>query len=152
MYVANENGGGQWYNQATGKPVTDVIINPGESVFICKALSGAPSFMGKVSSSTESAFGHTDKGGWYRIVCVYPACQGLNEMTWKGLDVGDTLYLYDSNSQTYKSPYVWVSGNNVTAGWYNQATSELASDTIDIGQAMFIHKGNAGTASCAPAQ
>ena len=121
----------------------DPALKPGQAVFIYKKALGQITLKGKVSIQ-EVEFG-SDQATWSQVACLYPETQKLNEMEWKGMENGDQIYLYDSNSSKYSSALQWMTVNGVS-GW-RDGWGELKDVDVAPGQAMFIYK-RSGRGTC----
>ena len=152
VWVSDYNGQSGWFDMATGA-LAEVAINPGQPAFIHKAITGTPTFPGRVSSTTPTTFGSDGaKGYWAQIACVYPMPLKLQDIQWTGLKSGDALYTYRSERGAYSSPLLWMGEDTgMTPGWYDQATGQLSTLLIEPGQSMFLSKQSGGTGSCMPA-
>ena len=83
-------------------------------------------------------------GKWYQVGTPFVpltdgAEQTINNTFTTGFSTGDQLYVYDSKTGNYKSPYMWGTIEGQT-GWWDLSTGLLASETLSLGQAVFISK------------
>ena len=141
---ATLNGQTGWFNRANGQ-YDQEPLKAGQAVFISKLVSGTVTVKGKVSAQEVVTFGKPDSASWAQVVNVYPKACSVNDLTWSGMSVGDTLYIYDSSSGTYLPQRQWATIGDKT-GWFNRADGSFDSQVIPIGQALFINKA-AGVAS-----
>ena len=131
--------------------VSSQVVPSGRAVFIHKVSPGVVTLKGRVSYNEISLFGAEDSESWNQIVCVFPTAMTLNEMQWDGLEEGDEAYIFDPAQQGYKSPLTWSSAvTGTTPAWSDLNLWSIDSSKLVPGQAIFVNKKGAGTASCAP--
>ena len=67
---------------------------------------------------------------------------GLVGFDWDNYEGGDTLIIFDPNTQIYSTTYVWSDADPDEMGlenkWFNDSTFEAASATVPVGGAFFI--------------
>ena len=146
------SGDGQtgWRSTTNPSALCSVSLNPGQAVFIQKNTTGDIPIAGRVTETTPSVFGAKETSSWAQVACVYPETLALNEMKWTNLANGDLAYVYNSETNGYDGPYMWLSGDGQT-GWRSTTNpSVLCSVSLKPGQAVFIQKNSVGEASLLP--
>ena len=130
-----------WYDLSTDSLATFKVA-VGQGVFINKATDGNVTVKGRVSEvATVSILGNA----WSQVVCVYPVAKTMNEMTWIGMEDGDSAYIYDSSVGGYTSSYLYIKNRpGMTTGWYDLSTDSFATTKLPIGQSIFINKTSSG--------
>ena len=132
-----------WY-YGNGNLASDTL-KEGQAAFIKKVTASPVTLKGKVAV-TEVSFGLEEKASWSQVVCVYPTTQKINDIAWHNLMKNDEVYIYDPNQGGYTTTLSWQTLNGKT-GWY-YGNGAFADIEVSPGQALFIHRASAGTASC----
>ena len=149
MYTWNATKGKWLTGSRPTAPEANVALTPGQAIFINKKTAGTVVVSGKVSTSEVVEFGSELGSAWSQIACVYPVTTKLNALNWEGLANGDTVSVWNSESDQY-SMYTW----NTTKGkWLtgSRPTSPEADVDLTPGQAVFINRKSAGIGSCSRA-
>ena len=122
----------------------DVSLAPGEAVYIHKANAGEVCLKGKVVEQ-EVPFGSDVGNRWAQIVPMWPADRKLNEISWTGLNDGDTLSILNVDSTTY-AVYYW---NKNLGKWAVFPNLPVAADDVTLapGQAVLVRKVSQGMGS-----
>ena len=144
------NGQTGWFDVNMGILCTESLM-PGQAVFIHKKTAGTVALPGRVSTATAAIFGNEAGNAWAQITCVFPAAGSVNDLTWTGVQDGDQLYIYDPETNGYRGYYEWSTYNGQT-GWFDVNLGVLCSEQLNPGQAVFINKKSAGTATLLPGQ
>ncbi len=127
---------------------TNPELPVGSAVFIKKATTSDVIVSGRVDATLSASFGNATQSAWAQIICPYPTSIALNDMNWTGLTAGEELYIFDTASGGYLQPLVYAAGKDADTEvkWRNRRLKE-STLVIEPGQALFIHKVNAGIGS-----
>ena len=152
-WVPEANGGaGAWCDRpiaAVGTP-SDVVLKPGQAVYIHKKESSAVTFSGKVEA-VPAEFGSEDGNVLAQVAPVWPEQKSVNDFVWKGLASGDTMKILDSDTASYGTLLYWLpSANNGAGAWCDRPIPGLGQPSnlvLSPGQAVFVTKSSAGVAT-----
>ena len=132
-----------WFNTGIAE-YDDMELAIGQAVFFSKKVDGRVTMKGRVAEISEIPFGSDSANSWSQIVRSYPdGDRSVNEMEWSGVEEGDMLYLFNSESGTYLPTRQWATLNGKT-GWFNVATATLDDQKFAPHQAFFINKKSKG--------
>jgi hypothetical protein len=138
----------------------DVDLPVGSSVFIKSASATPPQAVaaGEVLSDATSSISLSK--GFTQFANPYPTAIKINDIAFTGLigydwdafTMGDTLTIWDAESQAYATTYAWSGEGSedydVPANvWFDDSELAEADVTIPVGGTVFIKSASGGTAT-----